>query len=234
MPDYDYAEGASFHVFEPAEGSEATASVTDLEGRAVLTCRAQLRGKRLSVKIEGGKGSYRVHVRMARAAIKDELERGFILRGGRGDRDRRGRRIAAGRDGMGDSELEDERDALIQTVTEAYSRGAMEMPAFEKGADAPQYRVIDVEAELGLRLPVPRGFAVVPRALARRGGAGAASQRQPAQGRRLGKGSRLPARAQVLQCQADLTEYEGARRILLGRGLEQPSAHGARGLRGGG
>ncbi len=33
---------------------------------------------------------------------------------------------------MGDSEHGDERDALIQTVTEAYSRGAMEMAAFEK------------------------------------------------------------------------------------------------------
>ena len=79
LPDYDYAEGASFHVFEPSRARRPSASVTDLEGRAVLTCRAQLRGKRLSVKIEGGKGRYRVHVRMARAAIKDELERGFDL-----------------------------------------------------------------------------------------------------------------------------------------------------------
>jgi alpha-D-xyloside xylohydrolase len=82
LPDYDYAEGASFHVFEPSEGSEAVASLTDLEGRRVMTCRALLRGKRLSVKIEDGKGRYRVHVRMARAATRDELERGFELEAG--------------------------------------------------------------------------------------------------------------------------------------------------------
>jgi alpha-D-xyloside xylohydrolase len=52
-PDYDYAEGVCFHVFEPAEGEAAVAAVTDLGGRTVLGCRALMRGKRLSIRLEG-------------------------------------------------------------------------------------------------------------------------------------------------------------------------------------
>jgi alpha-D-xyloside xylohydrolase len=53
IPDYDYASGLAFHVFEPAEGVEAIASVPDLQGRTVATCRSKLQGKRLSIKVEG-------------------------------------------------------------------------------------------------------------------------------------------------------------------------------------
>jgi alpha-D-xyloside xylohydrolase len=53
-PDYAYAEGLVFHIFESVEGVEAVASVTDLGGKVVVTCRSILRGKRLSIKVEGG------------------------------------------------------------------------------------------------------------------------------------------------------------------------------------
>jgi alpha-D-xyloside xylohydrolase len=62
-PDYDYAEGLTFHVFEPVEGEEAFASVADLGGAAVLSCRALLRGKRLSIKVEGAQGRYGIMIR---------------------------------------------------------------------------------------------------------------------------------------------------------------------------
>ncbi len=62
LPDYDYADGVAFHVYEPEEGREASASVTDLGGSVVLTCRSQLRGRSLSVGMEGRPGSYEVVV----------------------------------------------------------------------------------------------------------------------------------------------------------------------------
>jgi alpha-D-xyloside xylohydrolase len=63
VPDYEYAELASFHIFEPLEGEEALSSVTDLQGKQVLACRSILNGKRLSIRIEGRKGSYKVVLR---------------------------------------------------------------------------------------------------------------------------------------------------------------------------
>jgi alpha-D-xyloside xylohydrolase len=53
LPDYDYAEGAVFHVFEPVEGEAAEAVVPDLEGRPVLSCRTGLRGRGLSISLSG-------------------------------------------------------------------------------------------------------------------------------------------------------------------------------------
>jgi alpha-D-xyloside xylohydrolase len=56
LPDYDYAAGVAFHVFEPAEGASAEAAVTDLEGRTVLSCRTELRGGSLSIAVSGRAG----------------------------------------------------------------------------------------------------------------------------------------------------------------------------------
>jgi len=55
-PDYDHAEGVAFHLFEPAQGEAAAAAVCDLSGKTVLSCRAVMEGKRLSVEIEGRRG----------------------------------------------------------------------------------------------------------------------------------------------------------------------------------
>jgi len=62
-PDYDYAELVAFHIFEPQEGAAAQAVVTDLEGRAVLSCRAELRGRTLSVAVSGRSGKAKVVLR---------------------------------------------------------------------------------------------------------------------------------------------------------------------------
>jgi alpha-D-xyloside xylohydrolase len=57
-PDYDYADKVCFHIFEPVEGLEAAAAVTDIAGATVLSCRSSLRGKRLAVSVEGRSGIY--------------------------------------------------------------------------------------------------------------------------------------------------------------------------------
>ena len=82
LPDYDYADGASFRVFEPVEGAPASASVTDQAGLTVLKCSSLLRGRRLTVKIEGRAGRYRVFVRGGRAAFENGPDPGYELDAG--------------------------------------------------------------------------------------------------------------------------------------------------------
>jgi alpha-D-xyloside xylohydrolase len=66
-PDYSYADGVIFHVFEPAEGSACTASVTSTEGseeaalsvmreRGTLTIKHQGVGKLWSVCLRNQPG----------------------------------------------------------------------------------------------------------------------------------------------------------------------------------
>jgi alpha-D-xyloside xylohydrolase len=64
--DYDYAEGAAFHVFETMEGVESSASVADLGGAEALSCRVILKGDRLSIKVAGRAGTYKVALRAAK------------------------------------------------------------------------------------------------------------------------------------------------------------------------
>jgi alpha-D-xyloside xylohydrolase len=68
LPDYDYAEGAEFHVFEPVEGERAEAIVTDLKGKAILSCRTLLSAGKLSVKLEGRPGRHTIILRNSPAA----------------------------------------------------------------------------------------------------------------------------------------------------------------------
>ena len=82
LPDYDYADGARFHIFEPIDGARAAASVTDQDGRTVLSCSSLLRGNRLTVKIEGRAGRYRVFVGDGRAAFEDVPDLGYELEAG--------------------------------------------------------------------------------------------------------------------------------------------------------
>ncbi len=116
---------------------------------------------------------------------------------------------------MGDSELEDERDALIQTVTEAYSRGAMEMAAFEKAVTrlntCADRSALEAEAgQLGLRLPVPAAAqpSLEPYA--------DAVELSCVSGNLRKEGDWVKARDYRLALKSsnarlDLTEYEGAR-----------------------
>jgi alpha-D-xyloside xylohydrolase len=77
-PDYDYAEDVAFHVFEPKEGEMAEATVYSLSGEPALSCRSLLKGKKLSVKVEGRAGSYAVVVH-GKAAASYSLEAGKEL-----------------------------------------------------------------------------------------------------------------------------------------------------------
>jgi hypothetical protein len=68
---------------------------------------------------------------------------------------------------MRETQLEDERNALIQTITEAYSRGAMEMPAFERAvtrlsACADRSALAAEAGALGLALPLPSSSSRSP------------------------------------------------------------------------
>ena len=82
LPDYDYADGVCFHIFEPVEGVSATATVADLAGLPVLSCSSLLSGGRLVVKLEGRKGCYRVIVHAAAASRSEELACGFDVAAG--------------------------------------------------------------------------------------------------------------------------------------------------------
>jgi len=64
-PDYDYAEGLTFNVFEPIEGEEASAAVIDQSGKKALGCTALLRGRSLSIKVTGRAGAYKVALHAA-------------------------------------------------------------------------------------------------------------------------------------------------------------------------
>jgi hypothetical protein len=115
---------------------------------------------------------------------------------------------------MGDSKLEDERDALIQTVTEAYSRGAMEMAAFEKAVTrlntCADRGALEAEAgQLGLQLPVS---AATPPSSGRPD----AVELSCVSGNLRKEGDWVKARDYRLALKSsnarlDLTEYEGAR-----------------------
>ena len=54
-PDYDYADGVTFHVFEPADGVEGSAAVVSTEGREETSLRVKRDGRTLVVQRRGGK-----------------------------------------------------------------------------------------------------------------------------------------------------------------------------------
>ncbi len=52
-PDYDYAEGITFRVYELADGASAEAVVSDLKGATVVTCTATRRGNAIGISLAG-------------------------------------------------------------------------------------------------------------------------------------------------------------------------------------
>ncbi len=119
---------------------------------------------------------------------------------------------------MPESRLEDEKDALIQVLTEVYSRGAMDMPAFERSVvkigGCGDLVALEAEAKsLGLALPpVPARRADLAPSLA---DLPEAVQVECVSGtmRKVGdwvraRGYRFALRSSNLRL--DLTEYEGA------------------------
>jgi len=52
-PDYDYADGVAFHVFELDDGAEANAVVYDLKGEPAMRAKATRRGDVIRIETEG-------------------------------------------------------------------------------------------------------------------------------------------------------------------------------------
>jgi alpha-D-xyloside xylohydrolase len=53
-PDYDYADGVVYHVFELEDGASTTAQVPGLDGRIEATIEARRVGPQIEVTVEGG------------------------------------------------------------------------------------------------------------------------------------------------------------------------------------
>jgi hypothetical protein len=130
---------------------------------------------------------------------------------------------------MRDARLEDERDALIQTVTEAYSRGAIEMPAFERAVTrlsaCSDRSALDVEAGLlGLALPVQEPPSSYPETVS-----GAVELNCVSASVRK-TGDWVKARSYKLTLKSsnarlDLREYEGARDFRLALNIDAVSSN---------
>lgn len=52
-PDYDYADGVVFHVFELADGTETTATIPDLDAEPALTLTSCRTGDRIVLAFSG-------------------------------------------------------------------------------------------------------------------------------------------------------------------------------------
>jgi hypothetical protein len=123
-----------------------------------------------------------------------------------------------------ETSLESERDALIQIVSEDYSRGAMEMPAFELAVTrlnaCADRGALEIEANaLGLSMPVPRAAT---QGLSRQvqGEVTEAVELTCVSGNIRNTGDWVKARHYKLALKSsnarlDLREYEGARGFLL-------------------
>jgi alpha-D-xyloside xylohydrolase len=62
-PDYDYADGVTFHVFELQEGAMLSARVPTLKGDVAMTVEASRVGQQVRVQAEGVSGSWSVLLR---------------------------------------------------------------------------------------------------------------------------------------------------------------------------
>jgi alpha-D-xyloside xylohydrolase len=73
-PDYDYADGVEYHVFELDEGAVATAQVPALDGSVETTVEARREGAQIEVSVEGTTGPWSVLLRGV--ATVDSVEGG--------------------------------------------------------------------------------------------------------------------------------------------------------------
>jgi alpha-D-xyloside xylohydrolase len=62
-PDYDYADGATFHVFALEEGAATSASVPTVKGQVAMTIEARRVGARIDVQVHGASEPWRVLLR---------------------------------------------------------------------------------------------------------------------------------------------------------------------------
>lgn len=62
-PDYDYADGVVFHVFEPADGQECKASVVSMEGNGEASLSVRRDGGTLTIRRQGARKPWSVCLR---------------------------------------------------------------------------------------------------------------------------------------------------------------------------
>ncbi|MGO9409442.1 MAG: alpha-xylosidase [Spirochaetia bacterium] len=62
-PDYDYADGVAFHVFEPVEGLESSATVFSTEGREEETLKVRREAGTLTISCQGPRKPWSVCLR---------------------------------------------------------------------------------------------------------------------------------------------------------------------------
>jgi alpha-D-xyloside xylohydrolase len=64
-PDYDYADGVTFHVFEPQDGAALTSTLHNLQGEAGMTLGVQRSGQKLTIRTVGAEKPWSVLLRGA-------------------------------------------------------------------------------------------------------------------------------------------------------------------------
>jgi alpha-D-xyloside xylohydrolase len=62
-PDYEYADGITFHVFEPQDGATLTADVPTPAGEMAMTLQVRREGSDLHIQAGGATSSWRVLLR---------------------------------------------------------------------------------------------------------------------------------------------------------------------------
>ena len=62
-PDYDFADGVTFHLFELADGATASARVPNLKGKTVITLKASRSGTEIHIQAQGTSASWSVLLR---------------------------------------------------------------------------------------------------------------------------------------------------------------------------
>lgn len=61
-PDYEFAEGVTFRVYQLADGDTATCTVPALRGDQAVTCTVSRTGRQFDVKVEGAVGAWRLQL----------------------------------------------------------------------------------------------------------------------------------------------------------------------------
>src|SRR5699024_7192748 len=62
IPDYDYAEDVTFHVYELADGKQASATVNDLNGKTAGTVTVTRSGETLEVEADMADKPFHIHL----------------------------------------------------------------------------------------------------------------------------------------------------------------------------
>lgn len=132
---------------------------------------------------------------------------------------------------MAEPGLEESKDKLIQVITDAYSRGVMDMPAFERAvtritASGDRSSLVAEASALGLALPEP---VADPRGAAEPPVASGAVELSCVSGSLRKEGDWVRARRYLLALKSssarlDLREYEGARGFRLAIDVEAISS----------